>query len=49
METSSTKDIEQDIEDIKTLLFLAKREHSKAILNKELSELDRQLKIVFSL
>ena len=41
------KELESDIEDLKALLEVAKRDYSKSIINRELDELDKKLKIVF--
>ena len=44
----NTKELEQDIEELKSILGTAKRETTKTILAKELYELEKQLKIVAS-
>lgn len=43
---SSMKEIEQDMDELKKILGIAMREHTKTILSKEISELDKRLKIV---
>ena len=43
---SPITELEEDIEELKTILTSAKREQTKTLITKELHELDKQLKVV---